>query len=160
MCLWYLTIILQHVSAFPNMPSSRDVKHLKKISAHNTIKYFLFVQLGPLLYWLFVCYKSRNYAKKNCKIQTNWNILWAGIAQSVQRLATGCTVRGSNPSGGGEIFQTGPGAHPASYTIGTESFPGVKRPGRGVDHTPQLAPRLRKEYSYISTPPLGLRGLL
>ena len=32
--------------------------------------------------------------------------------------------------------QTGPGAHPAFYTMGTESFPGVKRPGRGVDHPP------------------------
>ena len=30
--------------------------------------------------------------------------------------------------------RTGPGAHPASYTMGTGSFPGVKRPGRGVDH--------------------------
>ena len=30
--------------------------------------------------------------------------------------------------------QTGPGTHPASYTLGTGSFPGVKRPGRGVDH--------------------------
>ena len=30
--------------------------------------------------------------------------------------------------------QTGPGAHPASYTMGTGSFPGVKRPRRGVDH--------------------------
>ena len=28
-------------------------------------------------------------------------------------------------------FQTGPGAHPASYTMGTGSFPGVKWPGRG-----------------------------
>jgi hypothetical protein len=35
--------------------------------------------------------------------------------------------------------QTGPGAHPASGTMGTGSFPGVNRPGRGVDH---LAPRL------------------
>jgi len=26
--------------------------------------------------------------------------------------------------------QTGPGAHPASYTMGTGSFPGVKRPRR------------------------------
>ena len=34
---------------------------------------------------------------------------WAGIAQLVQRLATGCTVRRSNP-GGGEILY-GPGAH-------------------------------------------------
>ena len=30
--------------------------------------------------------------------------------------------------------QTDPGAHPASYTMGTGSFPRVKRPGRGVDH--------------------------
>jgi hypothetical protein len=29
-----------------------------------------------------------------------------------------------------------PGAHPASYTMGAESFPGVKRTGRGVDHYP------------------------
>ena len=41
--------------------------------------------------------------------------------------------------------QTGPGAHPASYTIGTGSFPGVKRPGRGFDHPPHLASRLKKE---------------
>jgi hypothetical protein len=27
------------------------------------------------------------------------------------------------------------GAYPASYKMGTGSFKGVKRPGRGVDHT-------------------------
>jgi hypothetical protein len=32
--------------------------------------------------------------------------------------------------------QTGPGAYPASYTMGTGVFPGVKRPGRGADHPP------------------------
>jgi hypothetical protein len=39
--------------------------------------------------------------------------------------------------GGGDFpppIQTGPGAHPSSYTMGTGSFPGVQRPGRGVDH--------------------------
>ena len=30
-------------------------------------------------------------------------------------------------------FQTGPGAHPASYTVDTRSLPGVKQPGRDVD---------------------------
>jgi hypothetical protein len=55
--------------------------------------------------------------------------------------------------------QTGPGAHPASYTMWTGSFPGVKRPGRGADPPPQLAPRLRKDSRYNSAPPLGLRGL-
>ena len=32
--------------------------------------------------------------------------------------------------------QTDPGAHPASCTMGTGSFPGVKRPGRGADPPP------------------------
>jgi hypothetical protein len=32
--------------------------------------------------------------------------------------------------------QTGLGAHPASCTMGTGSFPGIKRPGRGADHPP------------------------
>ena len=42
--------------------------------------------------------------------------------------------------------QTGPGAHPASCTIGTGSFPGVKS-GRGVTLTPHplLVPLVMKE---------------
>jgi hypothetical protein len=41
--------------------------------------------------------------------------------------------------------QTGPGTHPASYTMGTGSFPGVKRPGRGVDHPPPPVLWLKQE---------------
>ena len=33
-------------------------------------------------------------------------------------------------------IQTGPGAYPASCTMGTGSFPWVKRPGGGADHPP------------------------
>ena len=66
--------------------------------------------------------------------------MWAGIAQSVQQLATGWTVRGSNPGGGGARFfapvQTDPGAHSVSCKMGTGSFPGVKRPWHGADNTP------------------------
>ena len=40
---------------------------------------------------------------------------------------------------------TGPVAHPASYTMGTGSFPGTKRPGRGVDHPPHLELRLKEK---------------
>jgi len=43
------------------------------------------------------------------------------------------------------LVQTAPGVHPASCTMGTGSFPGVKRPGRGVGHPPHLVPRLKKE---------------
>ena len=42
-------------------------------------------------------------------------------------------------------LQTGPGALSVSYTMGTGSFPGVKRPGRGVNHPAHLEPRLKKE---------------
>jgi len=49
--------------------------------------------------------------------------------------------------------QTGLGAHPASYTMGTGSFPGVKRPGRGVNHPPNVVPSLKKSRA-ISRPHL------
>jgi hypothetical protein len=47
-----------------------------------------------------------------------------------------------------EVFsaadQTGPEAHPASCTMGTGSFPGVKRPGRGVDHPPPSSAEVKE----------------
>jgi len=62
-------------------------------------------------------------------------IVWAG--RSADRIPV--VARFSAP------VQAGPGAHPAFYTMGIGSFAGVKRPGRGVDHPPYLAFRLRKE---------------
>jgi len=55
--------------------------------------------------------------------------------------------------------QTGLGACPASHTMGTGYFLGVKRLGRGVNHPLYLAPRLKLEKTYSPTPPLDLRGL-
>ena len=58
----------------------------------------------------------------------------AGIAQSllagrsVDRIPVG--ARFDAP------VHTGPGAYPVSCTMGTGSFPGVKRPGGGADHPP------------------------
>ena len=62
----------------------------------------------------------------------------SGITQSVKRLGTGWTVRGSNPDGArfSVPVQTVPGAHSAPYTMGTGSLPGVKQLGCGVDHPP------------------------
>jgi len=63
---------------------------------------------------------------------------WARIAQSVQQLASGWTVRGLNPDGArfSAPVETGTGANPSSYTMSTASFTGIKRPERGVDHPP------------------------
>jgi len=59
-------------------------------------------------------------------------------------------------------IQTGPGAHPASFTMDTGSFPGVKRPGRGVDHPPHLGDEVKERvdlylysHSRTSWPVLG-----
>jgi hypothetical protein len=51
--------------------------------------------------------------------------------------------------------QTGSGAHPASYPLGTGGpFSGVKaRPGRDADHSPHLVPRPWMSRSYTSDPP-------
>jgi hypothetical protein len=60
------------------------------------------------------------------------------VAYTVQRLSTDWTVRGSNPGGGARFsapVQTDPEAHPASCTMGTRSFQGV-RCGRGVTLIP------------------------
>jgi hypothetical protein len=42
-------------------------------------------------------------------------------------------------------IQAGPEAHPASYTMGTGSFLGVKRLGRGADHPPPSSAEVKKE---------------
>ena len=72
-----------------------------------------------------------------------------GTAQSVQGLATGWAVRGSNPSQG-EIFRASPNRSsiPSSpYTMRTGSLPALKGPECSVNHSPPLVPRLKKEYS-------------
>jgi len=40
--------------------------------------------------------------------------------------------------------QNGPGAHPDSYTVGTGSFPCVKRPGRDVDYPPPSSAKVKE----------------
>jgi hypothetical protein len=41
--------------------------------------------------------------------------------------------------------QTGPGAHPASCTMGTGYFPVVKLPGRGADQQPSPSAEVENE---------------
>ena len=79
-------------------------------------------------------------------------MLWTGIAQSVKRLATGWTVRGSEP-GRGEIFRTCVDAlrPPPSFLLVIQK--GWN--GKGVAQTTKshLASRLKKAWSYNSASP-------
>jgi len=51
--------------------------------------------------------------------------------------------------------QTGPGAHPASYTMGTGSFPGVKRPRRDVDNPPLSSAEVKEGVELYHYSPFG-----
>jgi hypothetical protein len=53
------------------------------------------------------------------------------------------------------VVDTGSGAHPSSYPIGTGGlFPrGVKRPGRESDHSPPTSAEVKNTWIYTSTPP-------
>jgi len=94
-----------------------------------------------LLPFIYLCLIHPDYSSIECQDlwinnwkRRDWSCCWLF---HVQRLATGWTGRGSNPSGG-QIFGTRPDRlwDPPSllYNGHPVSFLGVKRPGRGVDH--------------------------
>jgi hypothetical protein len=72
------------------------------------------------------------------------------------RSPTGAENFSSSP-----CVETGSGAHPASFPMGTGGpFPGGKaRPGRDADHSPHLVQRLSMSRSYASSPPKRLHGI-
>jgi hypothetical protein len=60
--------------------------------------------------------------------------------------------------GGGEFSEpghNGPEAHPASYTMGTGSFPGVKRQRRGVDQPPPSNAEVKERVELYLCSPYG-----
>ena len=130
-------------------PHLRINVHLSKLSLSNQI----FSNRKGCSLWQRVAVYSESHTQPT-KIQYTDKV-WAGIAQSVQRLATGWTIRGSNP-GGGEIFRTRPDRPWGPLSLpynGYRVFPVTLT----THH--HLVLRLRKEYSCTSTPRLGLLGL-
>jgi hypothetical protein len=84
-------------------------------------------------------------------------------------LGYGLDDRGSKvrfPAGAGNFslhhhVQNGSGTHPASYPVGTRgSLPRVKRPEREADHSPPSSAEVKNAWSYTSTPPIRLYGVM
>jgi hypothetical protein len=58
-------------------------------------------------------------------------------------------------------LQIDPRAHPASWTKGTQSFPGVNRPERGVDHPPPFSTEVKERVElYLYSPSGSSRPVL
>ena len=80
------------------------------------------------------------------------------IQSRLQHVSAGWTVRGSNP-GGGEIFRNCPdrpwGLPSLLYNEYRVSLPGVKRPGRGVDHPPPSSTEVKERVELYLYSPSG-----
>jgi len=55
--------------------------------------------------------------------------------------------------------QSGPGAHPAYYTMGIGSFPGVNRTERGLDNPHPSSAEVKERVEIYIYSPLDIRGL-
>jgi hypothetical protein len=54
----------------------------------------------------------------------------------------------------------GPGAHPASYTMGTMSIPGVQRLEHGINHSPPSSAKVKeREELYLQIPSVALQNV-
>jgi hypothetical protein len=59
------------------------------------------------------------------------------------------------------VAQTGSEVHRTSYPRGTGALsPGVKRPGREIDHSPPSSADVKKMWFYTSTSPIRLHGVV
>jgi hypothetical protein len=70
------------------------------------------------------------------------------------------------PAGAGNFslhhrVQNASGANPASYPMDTGgSFPEIKQPGPEADHSPPSSVEVKNAWSYTSTPPIRLHGVV
>ena len=78
---------------------------------------------------------------------------WTGIATSYELDSPGIKYRSGRDFSA--PIRTSPGAYPASCTMGTGSFPGVKRPWRGVDHPPQSSAEVKERVELYLYSPSG-----
>jgi hypothetical protein len=89
-------------------------------------------------------------------LESIWNIfLGAGVAQSVQCLATGWTSGGSIPGRGEMTFPLAFVSKPSLlYDDTCAPFPGANAgPGRDADHSSPPSAKVKNERSYTSSPP-------
>ena len=108
--------------------------------------------LGYYVFETFICFFLSVYIL---------SYVWAGIAQSAQRLATGWMDRGRNP-GIGKIFFTPPErpwGRPSLLYSGYGVTAGIKRPRHGVNHPLPSRTEVKERVQLYSYSPMCLQGI-
>jgi hypothetical protein len=86
------------------------------------------------------------------------NLFWISLVRPFYIHLWDFMVRGSNP-GGGEIFRSCPdrpwGPPSLLYSGYRVCFPGVKRPGRGVNHPPSSSAEVKERVELYLCSPTG-----
>jgi hypothetical protein len=147
--------------------SERHAKHINTLCGHN-IECFHVKPGGKrsqISTWLWKIITRETQCiygvSLNCLLQLQQCIIVHFFplcpSMSYSRYHNSCHVNGKSEMGA-RFFasvQTDPGAHPASYTMGTGSFPGVKRPGRGADHPPPTSAEVKERVDLYLYSPSG-----
>jgi hypothetical protein len=126
----------------------------------------LFVKIWHSKITSFTSFQTVVYSicMQRCGSSQKTASIWTGVGQdSVVGIGTcyGWDVLGIKSRWRQDFsapIQTSSGARKAFYTLGTGSFLGVNRPGRGIDHPPLIYPRDLKKGRVIS--PLPFRGFM
>ena len=118
---------------------------------------------NPYYYYYYYYYQLQYLLPPICRLFSVMYLKQVGrVAQSVQRLTKGWTVRDRIPVR--TRFSARPDRSwgpPSLLKNGYWVFPGGKlRPGRAADHSPHSSAAVMEEQSYTSTYPLGHTGSL
>jgi len=97
------------------------------------IKIFMYFSFLHLVHINFVSLYA--YRDRVVSIEIWLQARWSGIRISARAIFFSLVRK----------VQTGSGAYPASCSVGTGTFPMVKRQRRDVDHSPASSPRLRMQ---------------
>ena len=85
----------------------------------------------------------------------------AASSETLLRIYLFMAVRGSNPGGGRNFpHPTRPALGTTHSPMDTGSFPGVKRTGRGVDHTPPSSTEVKEKIIMNTTNKMQLCRLI
>jgi hypothetical protein len=124
-------IMCGYVACVPDCCGSDGTTTIRRGAESRKCPYEIF---RLLLYKLFIIFLNLLHIFMGAWWLSRYND-WLRVGRSGDRILVGARFFAD--------VQTGPGVHPASCSMRTGSFPGVKWPGRGADHPPLLAPRSR-----------------